>query len=295
MKQSNRPMYNEMDMRGLYNQNYMEGYGYPQEFSEYFGYPQCPPVPPCPPVPCPPKPCPPKPCPPKPCPPQCPPGPAGPAGAPGPQGPQGVPGPAGPAGVPGAPGPIGPAGPAGPAGPEGPAGPAGPAGLGAIIPFSSGLAVAPTTILGGLVGTFGVMGFGSSVTSTTVLGGTINTVGLTNFAFSMPRDGTITELAGFFSVTAGLDLLGSSIILNMQLYESTAPNNVFTPIAATSLDLPALSGTVVVGDTVNARLTGLSVPVTAETRLLLVISATATGLSLVNTVIGYASAGVTIV
>jgi hypothetical protein len=38
----------------------------------------------------------------------------------------------------------------------------------------------------------------------------------------------------------------------------------------------------------------LAIPVTAQTRLLLVFSATATGLSLVNTIVGYASAGVTI-
>jgi hypothetical protein len=38
----------------------------------------------------------------------------------------------------------------------------------------------------------------------------------------------------------------------------------------------------------------LAIPVTAQTRLLLVFSATAAGLSLINTVTGYASAGVTI-
>jgi hypothetical protein len=38
----------------------------------------------------------------------------------------------------------------------------------------------------------------------------------------------------------------------------------------------------------------LAIPVTAQTRLLMVFSATATGASLLNTVVGYASAGITI-
>ncbi len=139
------------------------------------------------------------------------------------------------------------------------------------------------------------MGFGNSATSLTVLGPTIDTGALTNFAFSMPRDGTITAISGFFSVTAALSLVGSTLTINMTLYESTTPDNIFTPIAATSLDLPALTGLIAIGDTVNANLTGLSVPVTTQTRLLLVISSTATGLSLVNTAVGYASAGINIV
>ncbi|WP_308737459.1 hypothetical protein [Paenibacillus sp. PCH8] len=44
----------------------------------------------------------------------------------------------------------------------------------------------------------------------------------------------------------------------------------------------------------NGITTGLAIPVTAQTRLLLVFSATAAGLVLVNTVVGYASGGVNI-
>ncbi|HEY8911148.1 MAG TPA: hypothetical protein VIM51_12860 [Desulfosporosinus sp.] len=44
----------------------------------------------------------------------------------------------------------------------------------------------------------------------------------------------------------------------------------------------------------NAILTELAISVTAQTRLLMVFSATAAGLSLINTVSGYASAGVVI-
>ena len=53
---------------------------------------------------------------------------------------------------------------------------------------------------------------------------------------------------------------------------------------------PALSGLISIGDISSGSTTGLSIPVTMNTRLLLVFSTTATGLNLVNSVVGYASA-----
>ena len=80
-----------------------------------------------------------------------------------------------------------------------------------------------------------------------------------------------------------------------RLYSSATPDNIFTAIPGTSLDLaPALAGVINVGDISSGTLSGLSIPVTAGTRFLLVFTATATGLSLVNTVAGYASAGLSI-
>ncbi len=128
-----------------------------------------------------------------------------------------------------------------------------------------------------------------------MLGGTIDTTALTNFAFSMPRDGTITSIAAFFSTTVALALVGTTITLNAQLYISTTPDNTFTPVAGTLVTLaPALTGVLAIGTVSNGILTGLSIPVAAEDRLLMVFSATADGITLINTVTGYASAGVDI-
>lgn len=84
--------------------------------------------------------------------------------------------------------------------------------------------------------------------------------------------------------------------MQAQLYSSATPDNIFSPIPGTAVTLaPALTGVLVPpGTTSNGILTGLNIPVTAQTRLLLVFSATATGLTLVNTVAGYGSAGVSI-
>lgn len=157
-----------------------------------------------------------------------------------------------------------------------------------------------TTIAGGLVGTGGVVGFGSSVSGVSLLGGNIDLTGgavvLLNFAFSVPIDGTITSIAAYYSNVTSLALIGSTVTITAQLYSSTTPDNLFTPIAGAIATLaPALTGAVALGGSSNGITTGLSIPVTEQTRLLMVFSTTAVGLSLINNVTGYASAGVSLV
>ncbi|WKB34799.1 exosporium glycoprotein BclB-related protein [Terrilactibacillus sp. S3-3] len=156
-----------------------------------------------------------------------------------------------------------------------------------------------TTIAGGLVGTGSLVGFGSSAVGVSLAGSTIDLTGaagtLLNFAFSVPRDGTITSIAAYFSTTAALSLVGSTMTITAQLYSSPTPNNLFTPIPGAFVTLaPPLTGIISIGAISSGITTGLTIPVTSETRLLLVFSATASGLSLVNTAAGYASAGITI-
>ena len=133
----------------------------------------------------------------------------------------------------------------------------------------------------------------------TLLGSTINITNasgtLSNFAFQVPRAGTITSFSAFFSTTVALSLIGSTVTVNAQIYQSATPNNVFSPIAGTLISLtPSLTGAISIGTLLNGALTGLNIPLTAQTRLMLVFSATASGLTLVNTVTGYASAGLSI-
>ncbi len=56
-----------------------------------------------------------------------------------------------------------------------------------------------------------------------------------------------------------------------------------------------VSGIVTLGSISSVIVTGLNIPVVAGNRYLLVFSSTATGLTLINTVVGYASAGLNIV
>lgn len=57
---------------------------------------------------------------------------------------------------------------------------------------------------------------------------------------------------------------------------------------------PPLTDVLAVGTVASGITTGLAIPVTAQTRLLTVDSASASGISLVNTIDGCWSAGVTI-
>jgi BclB C-terminal domain-containing protein len=149
-----------------------------------------------------------------------------------------------------------------------------------------------------LAGLPALVGFGSSALDLSILGANIDLTGtggtLLNFAFSVPRNGVITSISAFFSTTVALSLIGSTVTITAQLYSSPTPNNIFSPIPGALVTLPPITGIINIGDTLNDITTGLAIPVTAQTRLLLVFFATASGLSLINTVVGYASAGVTI-
>ncbi|MGO4548335.1 exosporium glycoprotein BclB-related protein [Paenibacillus sp. 2TAB23] len=219
-------------------------------------------------------------------------GPAGPQGPTGPAGPQGPTGPAGADGATGPAGANGAVGPAGPAGPQGQTGATGPAGASAIIPFSSGDAVNLTTILGGLKGTGALVGFGSSVSNAAFIGGTIDITNGKNFAFVMPRSGTITSLNAFFSSSNAIALIGTTVTLSAQLYEANSSNS-FIPVGPEVLLTP-YTGIVSVGSIVEGENNSMSISVEKGNRYMLVFSATATGIGLINTISGYASAGIEI-
>jgi BclB C-terminal domain-containing protein len=168
-----------------------------------------------------------------------------------------------------------------------------------VIPYASGLPITLTTIAGGLVGTVATTGFGNSAEGISLTGGTIDLTGgpgvLLNQAFSMPTDGTITSISAYFSTTIPLTLVASTVTITAQLFESTTPDNTFTPVPGAVVTLaPALTGVLALGTISSGITTGLAIPVTEQTRLLMVFSATADGVDLINTISGYASGGLAI-
>jgi len=219
----------------------------------------------------------------------------GPTGPTGPIGPTGDTGPIGPTGDTGPIGPTGDTGPIGPTGDTGPIGPTGDTGPAAIIPFSSGTPVTLTTVLGGVLNTSSGIGFGNNFGGIIITAGAFSAINFTNMAFSVPRDGTITSIAAFFSTTAALALGLSTVTITAQLFQSTAPDNDFTEVPGALVTLsPSFSGTIAIGTVSSGITTSLSIPVTAETRLLLVFSPTVTGVDIATTILGYASAGLSI-
>lgn len=243
-------------------------------------------------------------------------GPTGPAGGPpgpvGPTGPQGPFGPQGPIGPQGIQGPIGPTGPQGEQGPQGIQGPIGPTGTqgeqgiqgptgangingaGAIIPYASGTPVTLTSLVGGLVGLPAVVGFGENLPLLSVLETTIDLTGLTDLTFIAPRDGIITELSVFFSTAVALSVIGSDITITAQLFSANPASNILTQVPESVVNLsPVLSGTISIGDiaVVNAP---LNIPVTAGTRLALVLSISVSGVAIATELVGTVSGGLSI-
>jgi BclB C-terminal domain-containing protein len=165
-----------------------------------------------------------------------------------------------------------------------------------IIPIASGEPVTITTFIDGSPLLSGLVGFGRSA-SAAALAGVIDITGGGGqplaFAFSMPRDGTIASLSAFFSTQSAMNLVDTTVTITAQLYASTVPSNIFTPIpGAAAVLAPGLTGVVPSGTTLNGAVSGLSIPVTAQTRLMMVVHATAVGGTLVQTVDGYVGGGI---
>ena len=171
---------------------------------------------------------------------------------------------------------------------------------GSIIPFASGGPIIMTTVNGGLVGNTSLIGFGSAAMDVPLLDGTINLMGsvlepIINFSFSVPRVGSITSIVAYFSNITDINLVDTSITITAQIFRSTASDNIFYPIPDTILTLgPSLTGKAALGTVCKGISSNLSIDVNLEDRLLLVFFATASGKSFINTIIGYASAGLTI-
>jgi BclB C-terminal domain-containing protein len=166
---------------------------------------------------------------------------------------------------------------------------------GSIIPFSSGIVpVALTTVLGGLISTTSLVGFGTSTPGVAIVGNTLPLIPpALSEDFTVPRDGVITSLAAHFTTTVALTLT-TPVTIVAQLFSAPPDSNTFTAVPGAIVPLtPALTGVLAIGTTVNGIVT-LSEPVTAQTRLLLVFYAVSTGFSIATAIIGNASAGVAI-
>lgn len=231
-------------------------------------------------------------------------------GATGIQGPQGIQGDRGNTGATGPTGPTGATGATGPTGPTGATGATGPAGTGAtgvtgatgatgadaisnaIIPFSSGEPITLTTNNENVDGVPSFIGFGGSFAGTMALQPDINMALINNHSFSMPRDGKIDSLTAYFSTTIPTDLTNTNVTISARLYSSSTPDNIFHEIPNTTVTLtPNLTGSVPIGTIVKATISNLNIPITTETRVLLVFAAKSVGDRFQNSIIGYASGG----
>lgn len=162
------------------------------------------------------------------------------------------------------------------------------AGGSAVLAASSGTASNLTTVAGGLSGNVGLLplsGVGNA--DATLSGGTIDasTGAPAGIPQVLPRDGTVTAVAAHMVTTVAQSLVGTTITITAQLYTNGGSGDTRSPVAGTTCTLaPALTGVLAIGTDADCVLTGLSVPVTAGSTAAVVVSATAAGVSLINTV-----------
>jgi BclB C-terminal domain-containing protein len=107
----------------------------------------------------------------------------------------------------------------------------------------------------------------------------------------------LTSVSASFSSTSTLSLIGSTITLTAEVFTSPTPDDVYTAVPGAICTMaPALTGILTVGTLANCITTGLSIPVTAQTKVIVVVTATVTaGLDVNTTVEGGVSVGVSAV
>src|SRR5690606_16811637 len=160
-------------------------------------------------------------------------------------------------------------------------------------PFASGSPATLTTIAGGLSGTAATIAFGNNG-STNLIGGTIDLSSSSNYlAFIVPSDGILSVISGRFSTSNALTLVGTTVTITAQVFRAPSNSANFTLLGTATLS-PGLTGVLPVGTIISGSATGLNFPVAASDQLLMVFSANAAGISLINTISGYCSAGIEI-
>ena len=167
---------------------------------------------------------------------------------------------------------------------------------GSIIPFSSGITpVLLTTVLGGLISTNSLIGFGTATPGVTIVGNTLPLGILANEAFSVPRDGVITSLAAHFTVTGiSVAALTAPTTIVAQLFSAPVNSNTFTAVPGALVQLaPVLNGIITIGTPVSG-ISNFIAPVTAGTRLVMVFYAVSGPGAILSAITGSARAGITI-
>ncbi|MFK9092214.1 exosporium glycoprotein BclB-related protein [Bacillus salipaludis] len=163
-----------------------------------------------------------------------------------------------------------------------------------MIPFASGTPVALTNVLGGVLNTGALIGFGSSVDSVTIGGATIDLDGIggvLGFAFVAPRAGTLSSISAFFSVTAGVTI-STPVTIRAEIWRAPATSNSFSATGFAVNLLPTLGPIVNIGDVANNN-AAAALSVATGDKLLMVFSIN-TAVTVLTTITGFASAGIVI-
>ena len=211
----------------------------------------------------------------------------GPTGAAGPTGAQGIQGATGTAGL------AGPAGTTGAAGATGATGAAGTAGLGLLLTGVGNGSTNPgqlTTVAGGLTGHvigLPLSGFVSAPVSGTIVSGNFTLSDNSTFGGliqTLPVAVTFNKMSAILTTETAMSLVGSTLSITAQLYKYPAGGPAATAVAGTTCTFaPALTGIVGIGATSTCSLSAMGASFAAGDAGMVVVSMTAAGLNLIDT------------
>ncbi|CAG7644015.1 hypothetical protein PAESOLCIP111_04603 [Paenibacillus solanacearum] len=153
-----------------------------------------------------------------------------------------------------------------------------------------------STIIGGS-GIYSVLGSGGGANSQTLYStGPLNLSAepaLTAVAQPITRNGTLTQVEASFKNTIAQSLVGSTITVYADIYVDHNNDNIYEKATGVTL-APAYTGLVPIGETITAQSTGLQVPITAGSKLLVVYYAESMGIQMVTNLPGEVEANITI-
>jgi hypothetical protein len=112
---------------------------------------------------------------------------------------------------------------------------------------------------------------------------------------SIARNGIITATSGSLMTTTALSLVGTTIDFVGELFCGAAGISTFVAQGGTTCTFaPSLTGFVSIGTTITCSLTAINIALTSGTNCFFVVTATATGSSLINAVPVHATMSVAI-
>ena len=167
----------------------------------------------------------------------------------------------------------GPIGPQGPQGPQGEPGEPGTPSPGAIIPYASG-SIPITLVKTEESNLAAAVGLGSSEIANinpNLIDSNTKPY-LIGFAYTMPRDGFITNISGNFTLTTTEDFTNNPAVIAIQIYTANPSSSTFTPNGFGFATFPILAGLTNAGTTIYVS-TDISISVPIGQQVLLILLA----------------------
>ncbi len=180
----------------------------------------------------------------------------------------------------------------------GPTGSTGPSVPGFIIPYGSGVPITYKSSENVADGTVAIVGYNNSISNLTLAGGNggnVDITSLNDLSFTLPRAGSITNIATTLIFTSDVDDIGA-VYMFIQFYinrvGSLSPY-IFVPVA-NSVKIATIYGSIIEGTSIHYE-NSIPIPIALSVgdRILLVFYAYAPDTQ--YTIQGYANAGIIIV